>query len=89
MPLTPPHERSIRVPIYYALETYDGYRLKTILLEKGLTPADLAKRTREEVSMSTIKNMIHQRRPTVREGTVHALARALYVDEEILRGEEE
>jgi transcriptional regulator with XRE-family HTH domain len=77
------------VPIYYALETYDGYRLKTILLEKGLTPADLAKRTREEVSMSTIKNMIHQRRPTVREGTVHALARALYVDEEILRGEEE
>ena len=77
------------MPIYYALETYDGYRLKTILLEKGLTPADLAKRTREEVSMSTIKNMIHQRRPTVREGTVHALARALYVDEEILRGEEE
>jgi transcriptional regulator with XRE-family HTH domain len=77
------------VPIYYALETYDGYRLKTILLEKGLTPADLAKRTREEVSMSTIKNMTHQRRPTVREGTVHALARALYVDEEILRGEEE
>ena len=77
------------MPIYYALETYDGYRLKTILLEKGLTPADLAKRTRGEVSMSTIKNMIHQRRPTVREGTLLILASALSVPVEDLQGEEE
>jgi hypothetical protein len=77
------------MPLYYALETYDGYRLRTILLQRGLSPADLYKRTRGVVSASTIKNMIHQRRPTVREGTIHALARALYVYEEILRGEEE
>jgi transcriptional regulator with XRE-family HTH domain len=72
------------VPIYYALESYDGYRLRTILLEKGISPTELSRRTRGGVSASTIKNMIHQRRPTVREGTIHALARALYVDEEVL-----
>jgi hypothetical protein len=39
--------------------------------------------------MSTVKNMVHQRRPSVREGTVRALARALGVPEDTLRGEQE
>jgi hypothetical protein len=76
------------MPLYYELETYDGRALGAILARKGLTPADLAKRTRGEVSMSTIKNMIHQRRPTVREGTLLILASALSVPVEDLQGEE-
>ena len=77
------------MPLYHALERYDGYRLKTILLQKGITPADLSKRTGGRISMSTVKNTVHQRGPSVREGTVRALARALGVPEEALRGEQE
>ena len=39
--------------------------------------------------MSTVKNMVYQRRPSVREGTVRILACALGVPEETLRGEQE
>jgi transcriptional regulator with XRE-family HTH domain len=77
------------MPLYHALGRYDGYNLKTILLQKGITPADLGKRAGGRISMSTVKNMVHRRRPSVREGTVRALARALAVPEEALRGEQE
>ena len=75
--------------LYHALERYDGCNLKTILPQKGITPADLGKRAGGRISMSTVKNMVHRRRPSVREGTVRALARALGVPEETLRGEQE
>ena len=40
------------MPLYHALERYDGYRLKTILLQKGITPVDLSKCTEGRISMS-------------------------------------
>ena len=77
------------MPLYHALERYDGYRLKTILLQKGITPVDLSKCTGGRISMSTVKNMVYQRRPSVREGMVRTLACALGVPEETLPGEQE
>ena len=72
----------------YALETYKGYRLRTILLERILSPADMSRRTRGEVSASTIKNMTHSSRPTIRDGTIRARASALSMSVEDRRGEE-
>ena len=84
-----PEGGEVLTPLYHALERYDEYRLKTILLQKGITPANLSKRTGGRISMSTVKNMVYQRRPSVREGMVRTLACAWGVPEETLRGEQE
>jgi transcriptional regulator with XRE-family HTH domain len=75
------------MPLYYSLETYNPDALRSILSRKGITPNDVARRTRGEVSVSTIKNMRRGKRPTVRTGTVETLAKVLYVDEDELRGD--
>jgi transcriptional regulator with XRE-family HTH domain len=75
------------MPLYYSLETYNPDALRSILSRKGITPNDVARRTRGEVSASTIKNMRRGKRPTVRTGTVETLAKVLYVDEDELRGD--
>jgi transcriptional regulator with XRE-family HTH domain len=76
------------MPLYYSRESYNPDVLRSILSRKGITPNDVARRTRGEVSASTIKNMRRGIRPTVRTGTVETLAKVLYVDEDELRGEE-
>jgi Helix-turn-helix domain len=72
------------MPKYYALESYDGDALR----RKGLTANDLSRHTKNKVGGQTIRDMMNKECPTVKEGTLATLARALYVDVDELKGEQ-
>ncbi len=67
-----------------AREVYDP---RTIMLSRGLTAGDVAKRARGKVARTTVRNLILGERPTAQENTLEALARALYVNRGELRGD--
>ena len=71
-----------------AWEVYDPRTIRTIMLSRGLTAGDVAKRTRGKVGRTTVRNLILGERETAQEKTLAAVAKALYVSVDKLRGEE-
>ncbi len=67
---------------------YDPQSLRTIMYRRGLNAGDVSRRTRGKVGRTTIRNLMLGERPTTQEKTLEAIARALYVSRDELRGEE-
>ena len=69
-----------------AWEEYDPNTLRTIMISRGLNAGDVSRRTRGKVARTTVRNLILGERPTAQEKTLEAIARALYVSRDDLRG---
>jgi hypothetical protein len=67
---------------------YDPQSLRSIMHRRGLNAGDVAKRTRGKVGRTTVRNVMIGARPTAQEKTLEAIAGALYVSVDKLRGEE-
>jgi hypothetical protein len=70
-----------------AWEEYDPKTLRTIMISRGLNAGDVSRRTRGKVGRTTVRNVMIGARPTAQENTLEAIARALYVSRDDLRGD--
>jgi len=71
-----------------ALEEYSPKIIRDIMLSRGLNATDVSRRTRGKVGRTTIRNLILGERETAQEKTLAAVAKALYVSVDKLRGEQ-
>jgi transcriptional regulator with XRE-family HTH domain len=67
--------------------TYDPKKIRTAIRGRGLTANDISRRSRGALSPNVIRNMETGLNKTVQEAKLEALARALYVPVDDLRGE--
>jgi hypothetical protein len=58
------------------------------MLSRNLNAGDVAKRTRGKVARTTVRDVMIGARPTAQEKTLEAIARALYVSRDELRGDD-
>ena len=70
------------------LEQYSPKTIRSIMQTRGLNARDVSRRTRGKVARTTVRNVLIGARPTAQEKTLEAIARALYVSRDELRGEE-
>jgi transcriptional regulator with XRE-family HTH domain len=71
-----------------AWEEYNPKVLRIIMNARGLNAGDIAKRTGGKVARTTVRNVMIGERPTAQEKTLEAIARALYVSRDELRGDD-
>ena len=69
-----------------AWEEYDPRTIRSIMQTRGLNAGDVSRRTRGKVGRTTVRNVMIGARPTAQEKTLVAIARALYVSVDRLRG---
>jgi transcriptional regulator with XRE-family HTH domain len=69
-----------------ALEEYSPKALRIIMNARGLNATDVSRRTRGKVGRTTVRNVLIGARPTAQEKTLEAIAKALYVSVDKLRG---
>jgi hypothetical protein len=55
---------------------------------RGLNAINVSRRTRGKVGRTTVRNLIRGERETAQEKTLAAVAKALYISVDKLRGEE-
>ena len=67
---------------------YDPQSLRSIMVRRGLNAGDVSRRTRGKVARTTVRNLILGEKETAQEKTLAAVAKALYVSVDKLRGEE-
>ena len=71
-----------------AWEEYSPKIIRDIMLSRGLNATDVSRRTRGKVGRTTVRNVMIGERPTAQEKTLEAIARALYVSRDELRGDD-
>ena len=71
-----------------AWEEYNPKTIRAIMDTRGLNAGDIAKRTGGRVGRTTVRNVMIGERPTAQEKTLEAIARALYVSRDELRGDD-
>jgi hypothetical protein len=71
-----------------AWKEYNPKALRLLMLSRNLNAGDVARRTRGKVGRTTVRNLILGERETAQEKTLAAVAKALYVSRDELRGEE-
>jgi hypothetical protein len=69
-----------------AWEEYDPRTIRGIMQTRGLNAGDVSRRTHGKVGRTTVRNVMIGERPTAQEKTLEAIARALYVSVDKLRG---
>ena len=70
-----------------AWEEYDPRTIRGIMQTRGLNAGDVSRRTRGKAGRSTVRNLILGVKETAQEKTLSAVAKALYVSADKLRGE--
>jgi hypothetical protein len=70
-----------------ALEEYSPNALRIIMNARGLNAGDVSRRTRGNVARTTVRNVMIGERPNAQEKALEAIARALYVSRDELRGD--
>jgi hypothetical protein len=71
-----------------AWEEYDPRTIRSIMQTRGLNAGDVSRRTYGKVGRTTVRNLILGERETAQEKTLAAVAKALYVSVDEIRGEE-
>jgi hypothetical protein len=71
-----------------AWEEYDPKTIRIVMRARGLNATDVSRRTRGKVARTTVRNLILGERETAQEKALAAVAKALYVSVDKLRGEE-
>jgi hypothetical protein len=71
-----------------AWEEYSPRAIRSIMQTRGLNAGDVSRRTYGKVGRTTVRNLILGERETAQEKTLAAVAKALYVSVDEIRGEE-